>query len=67
MPILEDIFLKRREVQRRTTMPRTTMDREIALGTFPKPVKLTSGRSVAWLRSDIDKWIADRIAARATA
>jgi predicted DNA-binding transcriptional regulator AlpA len=60
-------FLKRREVQRKTTLPRSTMDREIALGTFPSPVRLTSGRSIAWVSTAVDKWIADRIAASATA
>ncbi len=60
-------FLKRREVQRKTSLPKTTMAREIELGTFPPPVRLTSGRSIAWLSTDIDQWIADRIAASATA
>ena len=60
-------FLKRREVQRKTSLPRSTMEREIALGKFPPPVRLTSGRSVAWVSTAVDKWIADRIAASASA
>lgn len=60
-------LMKRREVQRKTSLPRTTMAREIELGTFPAPIKITSGRSIAWVSTDVDKWIADRIAATAAA
>lgn len=58
-------FLKRREVTRQTGLPRSTLAREIALGNFPAPVRITSGRSVAWVSTDVAKWVADRIAASA--
>jgi len=32
-------------------------------GTFPKPIKL-SVRSVGWLASDIERFLAERVAAR---
>lgn len=32
-------------------------------GTFPRPVKLGT-RSVAWVKSEIDQWIAERVAER---
>jgi len=35
-------------------------------GTFPRPVP-TGSNSVAWVESEIDQWIADRIAARRAA
>lgn len=63
--MLSPTLLKRREVTRRTGLPRSTIAREVALGNFPASVKITSGRSVAWVSTDIDKWIADRIAASA--
>jgi prophage regulatory protein len=39
-----------------------SMDR----GTFPRPIKLGPNR-VAWLRSDLARWLADRVATRAAA
>jgi prophage regulatory protein len=34
-------------------------------GEFPKPIKITdSGRATAWLRSELDAWLASRVAAR---
>jgi prophage regulatory protein len=35
-------------------------------GRFPRPIKLGPNR-VAWLRSDLARWLADRIATRAAA
>jgi prophage regulatory protein len=39
-----------------------SMDR----GTFPRPIKLGPNR-VAWLRSDLARWLASRVATRAAA
>lgn len=35
---------------------------DMAEGTFPKPIKI-GVRAVAWLEEDIQRWIAQRIAA----
>jgi prophage regulatory protein len=43
---------------------RTTLWRLRRKKSFPEPIELSPGR-VAWLRSDIDTWIADRVQARA--
>jgi prophage regulatory protein len=59
-------FKRRKEVTRQTGLPRSTLQREIDAGRFPAPVKLTGGRSVGWLSSSVDQWMADRIAASAT-
>lgn len=56
-------LLKRKEVETKTSMAASTIYAEIAKGKFPKPVQL-SPRRVAWLESEIDKWIAERIANR---
>lgn len=37
--------------------------RLVKAGTFPAPIKLGAGRN-AWVEDEIDRWIADRIAAR---
>lgn len=59
-------LLRRPEVLRRVGLGRSAMYARIKAGTFPRPVS-TGGNSVAWVESEIDQWIADRIAARRTA
>jgi len=50
------------EVIRQTGLARSSIYDGIRAGTFPKPIPLC-GRNVAWVESEIQKWIADRIAA----
>jgi len=50
-------------VRARVSLSRSEIYRRVALGTFPKPVKLGE-RASAWSAAEIDQWIADRIAAR---
>ena len=40
-----------------------TIYRWIACGVFPAPVRLGRNRS-AWLRTELDEWLSDRIAIR---
>lgn len=51
-------LLRLPEVLKKTCRGRTAI---YADPTFPKPIKL-GARSVAWLESDVDAWIAQRIA-----
>ncbi|EIX4508428.1 AlpA family transcriptional regulator [Escherichia coli] len=48
------------EVMRRTGYGRAWIYRLISLGRFPKPVKIGS-RSVAFIESEVDEWINQRI------
>ena len=57
-------FLRRRSVEDRTGLSRSTIYLFIQDGTFPRPVRI-GGRAVAWLESDIDAWIEARLADRA--
>lgn len=50
--------LRRRDVESRTGLSRSTLYARVAEGSFPKPFAL-GGRSVGWLASDIDQWIDD--------
>jgi len=50
------------EVIRQTGLARSSIYDGIRAGTFPKPVPLC-GRNVAWVESECQKWITDRIAA----
>jgi len=53
-------FLRLSEVQERVGLGRTSIYKMMGEGKFPKPVN-TQGRNVAWLDSEIDEWMMDRI------
>jgi prophage regulatory protein len=57
-----DRLIRRVEVQQVTGLSRTSLYRLIAAQDFPTQVHLSTN-SVAWLRSEVDAWIADRVAA----
>lgn len=57
------ILERLKQVKARTGKSRSSIYRDIAAGTFPAPVKLGE-RASAWNAAEIDRWIADRIAAR---
>jgi prophage regulatory protein len=54
------ILLRRKEVERKTGLSRSTIYANMALGTFPKTIKI-GRRAVAWAESDIDDWMHERI------
>jgi len=58
------VFLRRPEVERRTGLKRSTLYAKIKNGDFPSPVKLGS-RAVAWPEPEINKWLSERLEARA--
>ncbi|HFS4633584.1 TPA: helix-turn-helix transcriptional regulator [Escherichia coli] len=53
-------LLRLSDVMRRTGYSRAWIYRLINLGRFPKPVKIGS-RSVAFIESEVDEWINQRI------
>ncbi len=58
----------KRSVLARVTLSNSEVYRRIAAGTFPAPVKLSpDGRRVAWVRAEVDNWLAERIAQRGEA
>jgi len=50
-------------VIQKTGLCRSAIYAQIRAGKFPKQIKLTQ-RSSGWLESEIDQWLADRIAER---
>jgi prophage regulatory protein len=54
-------LLRRKEVEARTGLPRSSIYALIAKKEFPAPVNLTT-RAVAWPSDAVDAWIAERIA-----
>ena len=52
--------LRRKQVETRTGLSRSTLYLRIAEGSFPKPISL-GVRAVGWLESDVDGWVVSRI------
>jgi prophage regulatory protein len=49
------------DVQDRVGICRSHANMLIKQNRFPRSISLTGGRAVAWLESDIDAWIAEKI------
>jgi prophage regulatory protein len=54
--------LRRKQVERIVGLSRSQIYALAKLHQFPKPIRL-GARAVGWLSSEIDAWLADRIAA----
>ncbi len=55
------IILRRKQVESRTGLSRSTIYARIAAGEFPSPINLGSDRAVGWLEAEIDQWVQSRI------
>ena len=58
-----DRLLRRREVERITSMSRSSIYRYMQAGTFPQPVRVGPA-AVRWRVSDITAWLESRPGAR---
>lgn len=56
---MSERILRRREVEQRTGLSRSTLYDYIARGYFPKPVKL-GPRASGWKETAVDQWIEER-------
>jgi prophage regulatory protein len=56
-------ILRRKQVETRTGLSRSTIYLRIKKGSFPKPIKLGE-RSVGWISSEIDDWVDDKVQSR---
>lgn len=56
----EKKLLRINDVQALTGLKRSSIYSKIAIGEFPKPIKL-SERSVAWVSDEVNAWIEARI------
>ena len=52
-------ILRRREVEARMGLTRSTIYAMIAADEFPRPVRLGK-RSVGWVEAEIEKWASER-------
>ena len=56
-------ILRRREVEGRTSLSRSTIYLRIASRTFPSPISLGGGRAVGWVEQEIEDWLQQQITA----
>lgn len=56
-------ILRRKKVEARTGLSRSTLYALIAANKFPKPIQLTGAQSVGWIESEVDNFLRERIAA----
>lgn len=54
-------LLKRTEVSKVTSLGKTSLYELMKAGEFPKPINI-GARRVAWLQSDVENWITERLA-----
>ncbi|KTD04164.1 helix-turn-helix transcriptional regulator [Legionella feeleii] len=55
------VLIRRKEVERLTTLSRSRIYALMQQGIFPKPISLGK-MSVAWVESEVQEWVAARIA-----
>ena len=58
--VMATTILRLPEVKARTGLSRSTIYLKMSEGSFPEPISL-GARSVGWIESEIDAWIAQRI------
>ena len=56
-------ILRRKQVEKRTGLSRSTIYLRIQEGAFPMPVNL-GARAVGWLENEIEAWLAERVKIR---
>jgi prophage regulatory protein len=56
-------LIKLKEVIQKTSLGHSSIYKFISEGTFPKQVSL-GAKSVAWLESEIDDWIMEKVSER---
>ena len=57
-------ILRRRQVEARTGLSKSSIYLAIQRGEFPRPIKIGK-RAVGWIECDIDAWMQERIEWRA--
>ncbi|WP_244128901.1 helix-turn-helix transcriptional regulator [Burkholderia gladioli] len=58
------VFLRRKSVEQRTGLSRSSIYAAVAKNEFPKPVSI-SAKSVAWVEAEVAAWMREKIIQRA--
>jgi prophage regulatory protein len=53
-------ILRRKQVEERTGLSRSTIYLRIQEGEFPKPINL-GARAVGWLENEIEAWLTEKV------
>lgn len=53
-------ILRRKQVEARIGLSRSTIYDRIKAGTFPAPISL-GAKSVGWIESEVDTWLSDQV------
>lgn len=56
-------ILRRKQVEQRTGLSRSTIYLRIQKGCFPRPINL-GARAVGWLENEIEAWLVERLEVR---
>ncbi len=56
-------ILRRKQVEKRTGLSRSTIYLRLKEGTFPRPISL-GARAVGWVENEIEAWLASRVESR---
>lgn len=54
------VILRRRQVEARVGLGRSSIYDRIRAGTFPAPISL-GAKAVGWLESEINQWVSDQV------
>lgn len=54
-------IIRIRDVAKKVGLCRSTIYDAVKKGTFPEPSRLTTGRAIGWLESEIDEWVVKQI------
>ncbi len=66
MTTTPNVILRRKQVEAKTGLCRSSIYARMAAGTFPQVVRLGEN-SVGWIEAEIEAWIAERIQLSRTA
>lgn len=50
-------ILRRKQVEQKTGLARSTIYDRMKAGVFPKPIQLGNSRVVGWIESEVDEWL----------
>jgi len=50
-------ILRRRQVEQKTGLARSTIYDRMKAGAFPRPIQLGNSRVVGWIESEVDEWL----------
>ncbi len=54
---MEQQIIREKEIVKVTGLSRTSIWRKEKDGTFPKRVRLGSGRAIGWTRASVEQWV----------